>query len=246
MAVPGAAQAARYQGPGEVSDRALLRALQSGRARCAGSSLDPDEWFPVSPNVRVARIQAARAIALCTACPVRAECLEFAMRNWTDGSGEGVWGGFVAAERRAIRRRWLLGVSVTELLDQQPEGQQPVSKPPALAPHVPAPPWLTRQRRNQPYVGCAELTAYRYGGCAGPVSPRHMAGAGPQGGSVRPLLSRLLRFFMLVTESRNCILSATLQRAYHEHTTPSAKSEARAHSGTSMTGPAVIDQHPGG
>jgi len=125
MAVSGAAQAARYQGPGEVSDKALLRVLQSGRARCAGSSLDPDEWFPVSPNVRVARIQAARAIALCTACPVRAECLEFAMRNWTDGSGEGVWGGFVAAERRVIRRRWLLGVSVAELLDQPPVGQPP-------------------------------------------------------------------------------------------------------------------------
>jgi hypothetical protein len=59
------------------------------------------------------------------------------MRNWTDGSGEGVWGGFVAAERRVIRRRWLLGVSVTELLDQQPEGQQPVSKPRALAPAPP-------------------------------------------------------------------------------------------------------------
>jgi len=133
MAVSGAAQAARHQGSGEVSDRALLRVLQSGQARCAGSSLDPDEWFPVSPNVRVARIQAARAIALCTACPVRTECLEYAMRNWTDGSGEGVWGGLVAAERRVIRRRWLLGVSVTELLDQPLAGQQPVTQPPARA-----------------------------------------------------------------------------------------------------------------
>jgi WhiB family redox-sensing transcriptional regulator len=124
MAVSGAAPAARHQGPGEVSDRALLRALQSG-ARCAGSDLDPDEWFPVSPDVRVARIQAGRALALCTACPVRAECLEYAMRNWTDGAGEGVWGGLVAAERRAIRRRWLLGVSVTDLLGQPTAGQPP-------------------------------------------------------------------------------------------------------------------------
>jgi len=125
MAVSEAAPAARYRGPGEVSDRALLRVLQSGRARCAGSDLDPDEWFPVSPNARVARIQATRAIALCTVCQVRAECLEYAMRNWTDGAEGGVWGGFVAAERRVIRRRWLLGVSAAELPDQPPVGQPP-------------------------------------------------------------------------------------------------------------------------
>jgi hypothetical protein len=81
----------------------------------------------------VARIQAGRALALCTACPVRAECLEYAMRNWTDGAGEGVWGGFIAAERRVIRRQWLLGVSVTALLDQPPVGQQPVGQPLARA-----------------------------------------------------------------------------------------------------------------
>ena len=133
MAVSEVAPAARHRGPGEVSDRALLRALGSGRANCAGSSLDPEEWFPVSPNARVARIQATRAIALCTVCQVRAECLEYAMRNWTDGSGEGVWGGFVAAERRVIRRRWLLGVSVSELLDQPLAGQQSVTEPPARA-----------------------------------------------------------------------------------------------------------------
>ena len=125
MAVSEVAPAARHRGPGEVSDRALLRALGSGRANCAGSSLDPEEWFPVSPNARVARIQATRAIALCTVCQVRAECLEYAMRNWTDGAEGGVWGGFVAAERRVMRRRWLLGVSVTELLDQPLVGQPP-------------------------------------------------------------------------------------------------------------------------
>ena|SRR5215472_2168252 len=125
MAVSGAALAARHQGLGKVSDRALLSALQSGQARCAGSGLDPDEWFPVSPNARMARIQATRAIALCIACQVRAECLEYAMRNWADGAEEGIWGGFVAAERRVIRRRWLLGVSVAELLDRPPVGQPP-------------------------------------------------------------------------------------------------------------------------
>ena len=47
------------------------------RAGCAGSRLDPDEWFPMSPDVARARHQAARAIAVCVACPVRAFCLEY-------------------------------------------------------------------------------------------------------------------------------------------------------------------------
>jgi WhiB family redox-sensing transcriptional regulator len=40
--------------------------------------------------------------AVCDSCPVRVECLEFALR---DESLTGLWGGTTDAERRVIRRR---------------------------------------------------------------------------------------------------------------------------------------------
>jgi len=72
-------------------------------ARCADSSLDPDQWFPVSAETDKARREAATAIAVCTACQVRAQCLELSLRHWDIGQ-HGVWGGLVAAERAALRR----------------------------------------------------------------------------------------------------------------------------------------------
>jgi hypothetical protein len=71
-------------------------------ARCAGSSLDPDQWFPVSVEVAKARQEAAAAITVCTTCVVRAECLALSLRHWEIGQ-HGVWGGLVAAERAACR-----------------------------------------------------------------------------------------------------------------------------------------------
>src|SRR5690242_10814516 len=50
-------------------------------ARCARSSLDPDQWFPVSVEAGKARQEAAAAIAVCTTCPVRAECLALSLRH---------------------------------------------------------------------------------------------------------------------------------------------------------------------
>ena len=41
--------------------------------------------------------------ALCHDCVVRAECLEFALRN---GEHHGVWGGLSERERRRLRPRW--------------------------------------------------------------------------------------------------------------------------------------------
>ncbi len=73
-------------------------------ARCADSSLDPDQWFPVSVEPDQARREAATAIAVCTICLVRAQCLELSLRHWDIGQ-HGVWGGLVAAERTALRRR---------------------------------------------------------------------------------------------------------------------------------------------
>ena len=78
-------------------------------ARCADSSLDPDQWFPVSVETDKARREAATAIAVCTACQVRAQCLELSLRHWDIGQ-HGVWGGLVAAERAALRRRRHLSI----------------------------------------------------------------------------------------------------------------------------------------
>jgi Transcription factor WhiB len=49
------------------------------QARCADSGLDPDEWFPVSVEPAAARNEAAGAIAVCTGCRVRAQCLELSL-----------------------------------------------------------------------------------------------------------------------------------------------------------------------
>ena len=59
---------------------------------------------------------ASHALALCASCPVRAECLELSLRQWHGAGHYGIWGGTLERERRALRRRWLAGVSVTRLL----------------------------------------------------------------------------------------------------------------------------------
>ena len=89
---------------GEPNDRELLGRVYR-QARCARSCLDPDEWFPLTADVARAREQAARAIAICAGCPVRADCLELSLRHSFGIGAHGVWGGLVAEERRELRRR---------------------------------------------------------------------------------------------------------------------------------------------
>ncbi len=89
----------------QLTDGALAAEV-TRNARCADGTVDPDEWFPVSTEAEAARLEAADAIAICTACPVRGACLELSLRHWTIGQ-HGVWGGLVAADRAALRRRWL-------------------------------------------------------------------------------------------------------------------------------------------
>jgi transcription factor WhiB len=85
------------------TDRALwMRVIR--HARCAGGSLDPDQWVPVSVEMGKARQEAAAAITVCTTCLVRAECLAPSLRH-PDIGQHGVWGGLVAAERAALARR---------------------------------------------------------------------------------------------------------------------------------------------
>jgi WhiB family redox-sensing transcriptional regulator len=68
------------------------------RARCKDE--DPELFFPVgTTGPAAAQIEAAKAI--CMECPVRVECLEWALAT---GQDAGVWGGMSEEERRALRR----------------------------------------------------------------------------------------------------------------------------------------------
>ena len=62
---------------------------------------DPELFFPVG-TTGAAIVQAERAKAVCAACPVRGECLRWALDTCQDA---GVWGGLDEEERRVIRRQ---------------------------------------------------------------------------------------------------------------------------------------------
>jgi WhiB family redox-sensing transcriptional regulator len=68
-------------------------------AACIGE--DPELFFPMGPPTLVTA-QTARAKAVCVACPVRDECLEWSLVTAQDA---GVWGGLDEDERRELRRR---------------------------------------------------------------------------------------------------------------------------------------------
>ena len=61
---------------------------------------EPELFFPVSAT-GPATAQVAAAKAVCRGCPVRAECLRYAMQTAQD---HGIWGGTTDEERRVARR----------------------------------------------------------------------------------------------------------------------------------------------
>jgi WhiB family transcriptional regulator, redox-sensing transcriptional regulator len=72
--------------------------------RTAGACLtaDPDLFFPVAAGT-VASGQVAQALRICAACPVRRQCLDFAMRT---RELAGIWGGTTPEQRiRELRAR---------------------------------------------------------------------------------------------------------------------------------------------
>jgi hypothetical protein len=84
-----------------MTDRVLWQ-LVVEQGACSTSGQSPDDWYPLSGPAEAARREAARAITVCSACRVREECLELALRNWAVGQ-HGVWGGTVPAERERLR-----------------------------------------------------------------------------------------------------------------------------------------------
>jgi hypothetical protein len=123
--------------PAELTDGELHSFVVSPLASCADTALDPDDWFPIATATARARAEASRALAVCAACPVRAECLELSLRHWRDAGRHGIWGGLVETDRNALRREWLKGVPVTALLSGGPTAPRP-RQPRQLAVPVPA------------------------------------------------------------------------------------------------------------
>lgn len=73
------------------------------RQESACRDVDPGIFFPVGgSNMAVDQIDEAKAI--CNACFVKDECLDFALHA---NQESGIWGGTSEDERRRLRRQWL-------------------------------------------------------------------------------------------------------------------------------------------
>jgi WhiB family redox-sensing transcriptional regulator len=79
-----------------IDDR-LARADSGGTpwqqfALCRGR--DPDLWFPTEPG------DSPAAVNICSACPVRSDCLCWAIEH---NERHGIWGGVSARRRQRMR-----------------------------------------------------------------------------------------------------------------------------------------------
>ncbi|HEY1919439.1 MAG TPA: WhiB family transcriptional regulator [Streptosporangiaceae bacterium] len=86
------------------------------RAACRGA--DPELFFLVG-SAGPALVQLERAKRICTRCPSRGQCLEWALAH---GHEAGVWGGTSEDERRALRpvRRAVLTASGQNRREEKP------------------------------------------------------------------------------------------------------------------------------
>ncbi|MGW1469133.1 WhiB family transcriptional regulator [Streptomyces sp. NPDC002308] len=75
--------------------------MENWRTRAACREEDPDLFFPIG-STGPALVQTEDAKAVCGTCPVREQCLRWALDNNQDA---GVWGGLAEDERRALKRR---------------------------------------------------------------------------------------------------------------------------------------------
>lgn len=69
-------------------------------AACSAANVDSSWWFP--EGYKGQQRSPSRALAICSGCPVRRECLEYAL---SVPERHGVWGGMTESERRREQRR---------------------------------------------------------------------------------------------------------------------------------------------
>ncbi|MFI9825058.1 WhiB family transcriptional regulator [Streptomyces sp. NPDC052013] len=75
--------------------------MDNWRNRAACRDEDPDLFFPIG-TTGPALVQTEQAKSVCRRCPVRQQCLDWALET---GQSIGVWGGTSETERRALKRR---------------------------------------------------------------------------------------------------------------------------------------------
>ena len=87
---------AGVQGPSDPSRRSTQDVSEESgwrlRAACRGT--DPAVFFPAG----TAQLDEERAKALCSSCPVRGRCLDYAIEHHET---DGIWGGLNREERRS-------------------------------------------------------------------------------------------------------------------------------------------------
>ena len=84
-----------------ASSLALAHAEYGWRQHAICRDTDPDLFFPIGTTGQ-ALVQIDRAREVCNQCPVKVDCLEFALETNQDS---GIWGGASEEERRVIRRK---------------------------------------------------------------------------------------------------------------------------------------------
>jgi WhiB family transcriptional regulator, redox-sensing transcriptional regulator len=84
-----------------ASSLALAHADYTWRSEALCRDTDPDLFFPVGTTGQ-ALVQIERAKNVCGECPVRVECLDYALATNQDA---GIWGGLSEEERRMMRRQ---------------------------------------------------------------------------------------------------------------------------------------------
>jgi len=85
-------------------DTAFLELLVTQDPPVECSEMNPDYWFadPNDEEEKFGRSEAAIAQGVCNRCPIRHRCFKYALDN---DIAEGIWGGFLPAQREAYKRR---------------------------------------------------------------------------------------------------------------------------------------------
>ena len=84
-----------------ASSLALANADYTWRSRAICRDTDPDLFFPIGTTGQ-ALVQIDRAKEVCGMCPVKNDCLDYALETNQDS---GIWGGLDEEQRRNIRRQ---------------------------------------------------------------------------------------------------------------------------------------------